>query len=158
MPEGLSLMSRAFSHQSDIPTKFTCEGENINPQLIIDRVPKAANSLALIMYDPDAAKEPGGFGATFIHWVLFNIPSDVTTIPEGSAPAHAVEGKNSAGANKYTGPCPPTFKHRYFFKLYALDTALDLPEGTTKEQVESAMKGHITEQTELVGLYEKQKK
>jgi Raf kinase inhibitor-like YbhB/YbcL family protein len=153
---GIALSSPEFSHQADIPAKFTCEGENINPQLTIDRIPNAAKSLTLIMDDPDAAQEPAGIGKTFDHWVVFNIPADTTVINEGTAPPGAVQGSNSSGKLGYTGPCPPTFKHKYFFKLYALDNELELEEGASKVQVEKAMAGHILGQTELIGLYEKQ--
>src|SRR5687767_795807 len=134
---GLTLTSSDFSHQADIPAKFTCEGDNVNPQLRIDNVPAAAKSLVLIMDDPDAADEPAGIGKTFDHWVVFNIDPGTSTIEENSVPTGALQGSNSSGKASYTGPCPPTFKHKYFFKLYALDAELDLPEGTTKEQVEA---------------------
>ena len=157
IPE-LELTSSEFSHEADIPAKFTCEGENINPKLEIDNVPKVAKSLVLIIDDPDAASEPAGIGKTFDHWIVFNISPDVSVIEEYSVPNGAIQGKNSAGNSAYTGPCPPTFKHRYYFKLYALDIELSLGESATKADVEAAMKGHVLEQAELIGLYEKQNK
>ncbi len=153
----LTLASPAFEAGASIPSKFTCDGEHINPSLSISGVPEGARSLALIMDDPDVPKalRPDG---VFDHWVLFNIPPDTKEIPEsGSA---GVVGANGAGKNAYAGPCPPTqyepSEHRYFFKLYALDATLSLQEGATKAEIEKAMQGHIVAQTELVGRYKRQ--
>lgn len=145
--ENMKLMSPAFKHNASIPKKFTCQGNDVSPALIIEGIPEGAKSLALIMDDPDA---PVG---TWIHWVVFNIPV-VPCIDEGSAPGK--QGVNSWGRKDYGGPCPPFGTHRYFFKLYALDTELSLKEGVSKAQLEKAMQGHIVDQAELIGLYKKQ--
>ncbi|HLC65665.1 MAG TPA: YbhB/YbcL family Raf kinase inhibitor-like protein [Candidatus Nanoarchaeia archaeon] len=141
----LTLTSPAFRHNSEIPAKYTCRGQDINPQLDILGVPKNAKSLVLIVDDPDA---PMGM---WVHWVVWNIPI-VTSIKENSIPG--VQGMNDFGKKDYGGPCPPSGTHRYFFKLYALDTTLTLREGRKKD-VEKAMEGHIIEKTVLVGLYKK---
>lgn len=143
----MHLTSPVFEPQGEIPKEYTCQGPDINPELHIDGVPEGAQTLALIMDDPDA---PMG---TWDHWIVFNIkPRNV--IPKDSVPG--VQGVNDFKRNDYGGPCPPMGKHRYFFKLYALDTALDLPEGATKRDVEKAMEGHILDRAELVGVYQKQ--
>jgi len=134
------------SFKEVIPDKFTCKGEDINPKLMISEIPASAKTLALIMDDPDA---PMG---TWVHWVMWNIP--LGNINENSAPG--TQGVNSWGKNKYGGPCPPSGTHRYFFKVYALDTTLKLPEGSTKQELLQAMKSHIIAQAELIGLYSKQ--
>lgn len=151
----MRLSSPAFKEGEIIPSLYTCEGKNINPQLEINGVPPNTKSLVLICDDPDVPKtvRPDGM---YDHWVVFNIPSNIHKIPENSTPP-GVLGKNTAGHNKYTGPCPPDREHRYFFKLYALNKMLDLPSGATKKEVEKAMHGHIIAQTELMGRYEKGK-
>ncbi len=135
-----------FGNNEFIPKKYTCQGEDINPKLIIKDIPNGTKTLALIMDDPDA---PMG---TWVHWVMWNIPPG--NIEENSAPG--VQGVNSWGRNEYGGPCPPSGIHRYFFKVYALDTELDLPETTTKEGLLKAMEGHILASAQLVGLYKKE--
>ena len=145
--KNMILTSPSFKHNTSIPKKFTCQGDDINPALIIKGIPERAKSLALIMDDPDA---PVG---TWVHWVVFNIPL-VPGIDEGSVPGK--QGVNSWGRNDYGGPCPPSGTHRYFFKLYALDTELNLDDGVSKKEVERAIEGHILEQVELIGLYKKQ--
>ncbi len=150
----MKLKSSVFENNTSIPPRYTCDGENINPPLTISEIPKGTISLVLIVDDPDipnVVKEKMNIH-TYDHWILFNIPPDTTEIAENST-AHGVQGINSNGDNTYTGCCPPDKEHRYFFKLYALDTMLDLPEGSTKQEVETAMKEHIIEQTELVGKY-----
>ena len=142
----MRLKSPAFEHNTSIPSRFTCEGDDINPALIIEDVPKTAQSLALIMDDPDA---PMG---TWVHWVVFNIPVS-TRIEENSAPGTL--GMNTARKLEYHGPCPPSGTHRYFFKLYALDTILTLKEGASKAALEKAMEGHTIDKAELIGLYKK---
>ena len=142
----MKLTSPEFTHNSMIPKKFTCQGEDINPHLVIEEIPPSAVSLALINDDPDA---PVG---TWDHWIVFNIPPS-EKIAQNSVPG--TQGKNSWGRNDYGGPCPPSGTHRYFFKIYALDTKLDLPEGASKQQVEQAMEEHILDQAELIGLYKK---
>ena len=146
---GLKVTSSTFGHNGRIPTKFTCDGIDVNPSLHINNVPEGAKSLVLIMDDPDA---PMG---TWDHWVVWNIePSPV--IEENSVPAGAVQGKNSWGKTKYGGPCPPSGTHRYFFKVYALDAFLDLSSKSDKKTVEKAMKGHVLAQGELIGLYSRE--
>jgi Raf kinase inhibitor-like YbhB/YbcL family protein len=145
----LRLTSPAFTDNGDIPAKFSCQGEDVNPELSISGVPEGAKSLVLIMDDPDA---PMG---TWDHWVVFNIPAGTGTVPEDSVPGGAVQGKNGWGNSEYGGPCPPSGTHRYVFKLYALDATLDLSRGASKQQVEGAMQGHILSQTTLTGKYSK---
>ena len=142
----MKLTSPEFSPNSAIPQTFTCQGKDINPSLKIEEMPAETVSLVLIMDDPDA---PGG---TWDHWIVFNI-DPAAEIEEDSVPG--TQGKNSWGRNDYGGPCPPSGTHRYFFKLYALDTRLDVPEGARKSAVEKAMQGHILAQTEIIGLYRK---
>ncbi len=145
----MKIISPVFKSNEKIPAKYTCQGDDINPQLEISDIPKNAKSLALIMDDPDA---PAG---TWDHWILFNIPPETKQISESSVPKNAVQGKNSWKENKYGGPCPPSGTHRYSFKLYALDTTLNLNENANKADVETAMKNHILAKTELIGLYSK---
>lgn len=144
----LSIKSPAFADKEFIPRKYAGEGENLNPPLIFDKIPPETKSLVLVVDDPDA---PAG---TFDHWIVYNVPQAVRTINEGEVPAGAVLGRNSAGGSAYTGPYPPPGKaHRYFFKLYALDTVLNLREGESKEKVEKAMQGHILGEGSMFGLY-----
>jgi|SRR3989344_8895304 len=159
----LSLTSTDFENGGVIPTKFTCDGQQINPQLSISGVPEGTKSLALLMDDPDIPqvfKEQRGIDS-FDHWTLFNLPAgrQVFRIESGEVPEGAVVGANGAGKNEYIGPCPPReyepSEHRYFFKLFALDSLLALPEGATKKQVEEAMQGHVIAKTELVGRYKR---
>ncbi|MEJ2587790.1 MAG: YbhB/YbcL family Raf kinase inhibitor-like protein [Deltaproteobacteria bacterium] len=149
----MKLISYAFEHEGKIPSKYTCDGENINPPLRISEVPASAESLVLIMEDPDVPKHLREDGM-WDHWVVFNMPTDITDIPEDSRPPGGL-GVGTSGDMNYFGPCPPDREHRYFFKLYALDTELDLHEKPTKADVEAAMKGHVLEQTELMGRYER---
>jgi Raf kinase inhibitor-like YbhB/YbcL family protein len=141
------LTSPAFHHGSQIPSKYTCDGENINPHLVIHGVPERARTLALVMEDPDA---PMGL---WIHWVVWNIPTETREIREHSAPFGAGEGLNTARKHGYTGPCPPSGTHRYFFRLYALDTRLKLEADSRREELEAAMTGHIVATAELMGTY-----
>lgn len=149
----MKLTSPAFEHNKKIPSEYTCDGEDISPELTIEDVPQNANSLALIMDDPDVPKNirPDGL---FVHWVVWNIPRDTKTISRANEP-EGVLGKTNFGRTGYGGPCPPDSEHRYFFKLYALDTTIDLKEGSTKKELERAMEGHIIQKTELIGLYER---
>ena len=142
----MKITSPEFGHSQSIPQKFTCEGEDINPALIMEDIPKEAQSLALIVDDPDA---PMG---TWVHWVVFDIPI-VGRIEENSIPGK--QGINNAGNRNYHGPCPPSGTHRYFFKIYALDTELNLQEGISKGQLEKAMQGHLLDKAEVVGLYKR---
>lgn len=141
------LTSPAFNHGSQIPSKYTCDGENINPHLVIHGVPERAKSLALLMEDPDA---PAGL---WVHWVVWDISPETKEIREHTTPNGALEGINSGGEQRYEGPCPPPGMHRYFFRLFALDSRLKLPEDSTKETLETAMVGHILATAELMGTY-----
>ena len=144
----MKLISPAFQHKGAIPSEYTCDGLDISPELIISDVPKNSKSLVLINDDPDA---PVG---TWDHWIVFNIPTSTTKIQKGTEP-EGTPGKNSWGRTGYGGPCPPSGMHRYFFKLYALDTELNLPKGATKKEIEKIMQAHIIEKTELIGLYKR---
>lgn len=145
----LTIQRPAFKHNEFIPSKYNCDGMNINPALSLSGIPKDAKTLALIMDDPDA---PMG---TFDHWIMWNIPVK-EQIEENSAPG--VQGKNGRKENKYTGPCPPSGTHHYHFKIYALDTKLGLPEDSDKKALEKAMAGHVIASAELVGLYKRNTK
>ncbi|NGX62875.1 MAG: putative lipoprotein LppC [Candidatus Anoxychlamydiales bacterium] len=142
----MKISSPEFKNNQMMPKKITCQGEDINPSLIFEDIPKDAKSLALIMDDPDAPNE------TFVHWVMYNMPI-IEKLDEDSQ--KGLEGKNSSGSIGYFGPCPPTGSHHYFFKLYALDITLDLQKGATKLDLEKAIEGHIIKKAELIGLYEK---
>jgi len=152
----MQLTSRAFINCGSIPALYTCEGENISPPLEISGVPKGAVSLVLIMEDPDVPKALRADGM-FDHWVVFNIEPSRSNIPE-NAPSFGIMGSNTAGSNRYFGPCPPDREHRYFFTLYALDRELDLKEGATKSAVRHAMEGHILIKAGLMGRYVKRGK
>lgn len=142
----MKIDSSAFGHNQSIPSKYTCDGENINPPLTFSDVSESAKSLVLIMDDPDA---PMG---VWDHWFVWNIPKETISINEDLTPPGVV-GKNTGGKIGYQGPCPPDRQHRYFFKLYALDTMLDIDTSATKQDLEKAMEGHILEKAELIGLY-----
>ena len=142
----MKLSSPEFEHNSPIPKKFTCQGEDVNPALIIEGIPANTKTLALIVDDPDA---PMGM---WVHWAVCNIPV-ISAIDEDSIPGRQV--MNDFGRKDYGGPCPPSGTHRYFFKMYALDTELDLKEGDCKTDLEKAMQSHILDQAELIGLYKK---
>jgi Raf kinase inhibitor-like YbhB/YbcL family protein len=152
----LALTSDAFVNGQSIPAKYACTGRNISPALAWNNPPAGTQSFALIMDDPDA---PMG---TWVHWILFNIPADARSLQENLPitgkivePNAIYIGKNSSGRTGYDGPCPPSGIHRYFFKLYALDTALNLLPGASKEQVHKEMEGHILAQAELMGTFSK---
>jgi len=147
----MKIWSPAFTHNGFIPQKYTCDGENINPPLIIEDVPEKAKSLVLIVDDPDA---PMGI---FTHWLLWNIPPDINEIKEGELPKGAIRGLNDFGTLDYGGPCPPSGVHRYFFNLYALDEVLDLKEGARRKTLESMMEPFVIAQAVLMGRYERQK-
>jgi Raf kinase inhibitor-like YbhB/YbcL family protein len=146
----MQLTSPDFTEGSRIPKRFTCEGENVSPELHVSGVPERTTCLALVMDDPDA---PAG---TFTHWIVWNIPFTVSKFSSTNMPKTAVEGENSAGKMGYVGPCPPTGTHRYFFRLYALDTSVVMEEELSLENLNKAMMGHIVAQAELVGLYAKE--
>lgn len=145
----MKITSSAFEHGGKIPSKYTCDGEDINPGLVISEVPGEAKSLVLIMDDPDAVKPAG---KVWDHWIVWNIPADTTEIAEGEKPK-GMHGRGTSGNLNYHGPCPPDAEHRYYFKLYALDSELDIAEGSTKKDVEEAMKGHIVAQAAIMGKY-----
>lgn len=151
----MKLSSNIFKEGGIIPSIYSCEGKSINPPLEISGVPQNAKSLVLIMDDPDVPKTLRADGM-FDHWIIYNIPPRTTELKEHAAPP-GIQGKNTAGKNGYFPPCPPDREHRYFFKLYALDTLLDLPSGATKKEVEKAMHGHIISECQLMGRYEKGK-
>ena len=157
----LTISSPAFAAGHEIPSDYTCEGADISPPLAFSGVPAGAKSLALIVDDPDAP-DPAAPKMTWVHWVLYNLPADSKELPEGvepgGLPAGTREGKNDWKRTGYGGPCPPIGRHRYFFKLSALDTTLpDLNSPTTAE-LEKAMKGHVLGTAEIVGVYQKTKK
>jgi hypothetical protein len=147
--ENMKIESTAFGNDEMIPVNYTCDGEDINPPLTISGVPVDAQSLVLIVDDPDA---PAG---TWLHWAVWNIGPATTEIPENSVPVGAVEGETDFGTPGYRGPCPPSGIHHYFFKLYALDTTLELGVSATVQDIEEAMDDHILESAELVGLCER---
>ena len=144
----MQISSTAFEHNQNIPSKYTCDGENISPPISISEVPEDTKTLALIVDDPDAPSK------TWVHWLVWNIDPETSEIEEGSAPT-GLEGTTDFGRTGWGGPCPPSGTHRYFFKLYALDSELNLDSSATKEDLEAAMESHILEQTELIGLYQK---
>ncbi|MBN1683832.1 MAG: YbhB/YbcL family Raf kinase inhibitor-like protein [Gammaproteobacteria bacterium] len=146
----MQLSSSVFSHQQSIPSKYTCDGENISPPLKWSEVPHGTQSFVLICDDPDASMK------TWVHWVIFNIPPTTSSFPEDmqQLPRDAISGINSWNRGGYGGPCPPSGTHRYFFKLYALDTTLP-NNPMTSAALEKSMKGHILAQVELIGLYQR---
>lgn len=147
----MKIASPVFENNGNIPEKYTCDGEEINPPLEFSDVPENTKSLALIVDDPDAPI-PGGF----VHWIVFNISPDTANIEENSIPKDATEGMTSEGKTGYVGPCPPSGVHHYQFKLYALDEMLDLSSSAKREDVEKATEGHILNQAMIVGLYQRQ--
>ncbi len=147
----LKLTSPKFPDGEAIPEKYGYKRENVNPPLKIQGVPDSAKSLALVMDDPDAMKPAG---KVWDHWVIWNIDPDTRIIEEDQVPKKATQGKNDYGERGYGGPNPPDAKHTYNFKLYALDTTLDIPSGSTKKDLEKAMMGHIIDKTKLTGTFE----
>ena len=144
----MKIESPSFANKQKIPKKHSCEGEDISPELVLSDIPKDVKSFALIVEDPDA---PGG---VFDHWIAWNIPADTKKLPEGAKVPK--QGMNGFGDKRYRGPCPPPGKaHRYFFKLYALDSAIDIPENSRKAALEEAMEGHIMGEAQLIGLYQR---
>jgi Raf kinase inhibitor-like YbhB/YbcL family protein len=151
----VTLTSKAFREGSSIPRQYTCEGEEMAPPLEWSGLPAGTKSVALIMDDPDAP-DPKAPKRTWVHWIVYDIPPSTPGLPEGGAlPAGAREGKNDWGRTGYGGPCPPTGRHRYVHKLYALDTLLGDLGGPTKAQLEQAIKGHVLAEGRLAGTYEK---
>ncbi|MGA7979831.1 MAG: YbhB/YbcL family Raf kinase inhibitor-like protein [Chromatiaceae bacterium] len=154
----MQLVSSAFADGGQIPSQYTCQGEDISPPLAWNHVPARAKSLALIVEDPDAP-DPAAPRITWIHWVLYNIPADAAKLPQavapGALPKGTRQGRNGWGRTGYGGPCPPIGRHRYFFKLYALNAMLPNLNHPTKGALEQLMLGHIVAEAELMGTYQK---
>ena len=143
----MKVVSSAFQNNTKIPSKYTCDGENVSPPLQFLNVPESAKSLVLIVDDPDAPSK------VWVHWVVYNINPETLGVKENNVPKNGIEGMTDFGRPGYGGPCPPSGTHRYFFKLYVLDSILDLPQNATKQVVEAKMQGHILDKAELIGLY-----
>ena len=154
----LTITSPAFLDGESMAAKYTCEGEDISPALTWDGMPDGTRSLALIVDDPDAP-DPAAPKMTYVHWVLYNLPPETDGLPEGvtldQLPAGTMEGLNDWQRVGYGGPCPPIGRHRYFHKLYALDNVLEDMGNPTKAELLKAMEGHILEQAQVVGTYQK---
>ena len=146
----MKIESSAFENREEIPQRYGYKKDNINPAIIIKDVPAEAKSLVLIMDDPDAM---GVVGKIWVHWIIWNIDPSTDEIPENSIPSNSIQGKTDFGEIGYGGPAPPDKEHVYIFKLYALDNKLDLNEGSTKSEVETAMKDHIIIESKLEGRY-----
>jgi len=153
----LTISSSAFAHEGHIPSRFTCDGEDLSPALAWSGVPEGTRSLALIVQDPDAP-DPAAPKMTYIHWVLYDIPASASGLAEDTArsglPAGTRIGTNDWGKKAWGGPCPPIGRHRYYFRLFALDTMLGDLGAATRDDVEKAMEGHILASTELMGTYQ----
>ena len=145
---GLIITSTSFVNNGSIPAKYSCEGEEVSPPLLITNIPSGTKSLAIILHDPDAAAEGG-----FTHWVVWNIEPGDNKIPENFKGAE--QGLNGAGQQGYKGMCPPSGAHHYHFRVYALDTKPYLDKKTNKAGLEKSMKGHVLAEGDLVGLYKK---
>ncbi|HBA87777.1 MAG TPA: YbhB/YbcL family Raf kinase inhibitor-like protein [Geobacter sp.] len=143
----MRLTSPEFKENGRIPAKYTCDGDNISPELRIAGTPPGTKSLALVLEDPDA---PNGL---WVHWIVWNIDPGTTTLAQQAQPRESVIGRNSWGHSKYGGPCPPSGTHRYVFRLYALDAQLDLAGTASKGQLNVAMEGHVLAEAVLTGLY-----
>jgi len=154
----LALKSSAFAHNVEIPRRYTCQGQDVSVPLAWSGAPPATKSFVLIVDDPDAP-DPKAPRMTWVHWVLYNLPPTATALKEGvksgELPQGTLEGLNDWKRTGYGGPCPPIGRHRYFHKLYALDSLLPAIEQPTKAELEQAMKGHVLEKTELIGTYQK---
>ena len=156
-----TIKSPAFAPNGPIASKYTCEGADTSPPLEWSGTPDGTKSFALIVDDPDAP-DPAKPQRVYVHWVVYDIPESATRLPENAArsglPSGAIQGTNDWGKQTYGGPCPPIGRHRYFFKLYALDAQLKGLKNPTKAQLEKAMRGHTLDNTQLIGTYEKTKK
>jgi Raf kinase inhibitor-like YbhB/YbcL family protein len=156
----MKLTSPSFENQGEILKKYTCDGKDIPPALTWSNIPEGTKSFALIVDDPDAP-DPANPRMTWVHWVIYNIPSAIRSLPEGvkenDLPKGTLQGLNDWKKTGYGGPCPPIGKHRYFHKLYALDIILSDLKQPTKAKLEKAMEGHILSKAELVGLYQRKK-
>lgn len=145
----ITIQSPAFAANQEIPAKYTCDGANVNPPLTFTNIPENAKSLVLIVDDPDAPAK------TWVHWIIYNIPPQTTSVDENSVPQNAKLGTTDFGKSGYGGPCPPSGTHRYFFKVYALDAMFEDLKNPAKDVLEQKMQGHIVGQGELVGLYKR---
>lgn len=158
MSAQLQLVSNAFENGASIPKRYTCEGEDLSPPLAWSGLPAGVSSLALVVDDPDAP-DPAAPKMTWVHWVLYNLPPQTTHLDAGVAPsalpAGTMQGRNDWKRTGYGGPCPPVGRHRYFHKLYALDTLLPDMKQPTKDQLLKAIEGHVLAHAELVGTYQK---
>ena len=154
----LNIISNAFEHDDAIPARYTCDGDDISPPLQWGDLPEGTKSLALIVDDPDAP-DPAAPKMTWVHWVLYNLPpsSDglVEAVASKALPSGTLQGLNDWGRTGYGGPCPPVGRHRYFHKLYALDLVLPDLGKPSKAELEHAMDGHVLEQSELIGTYQR---
>ena len=154
----MELMSDAFQPGGEIPSRFTCEGDDVSPSLGWRNVPSGAASLVLIVDDPDAP-DPQAPRMTYVHWLLYNLPVDADGVREAVTPHDlpdgTLQGRNDWNRTGYGGPCPPIGRHRYFFKLYALDTTLPDLAQPTKSTLEARMQGHVIAHCELIGTYQK---
>jgi Raf kinase inhibitor-like YbhB/YbcL family protein len=152
----LALSSSAFSADGAMPSKYSCEGQNVSPPLAWSGAPPSTKSFALIVQDPDAP-DPAAPTKVVTHWVVYDLPPTTTAIAEGGAglPSAAHQAKNEKGDPSYMGPCPPKGNHRYFFKLYALDSVLPALDGSKEKDIEQALQGHVVGTGELVGTYQK---
>lgn len=154
----LRITSSAFGHNGEIPRRYTCQGEDASVPLAWSGAPAGTKGLVLIVDDPDAP-DPQAPKMTWVHWILYNIPVSASSLPEGvrssSLPAGTREGLNDWKRPGYGGPCPPIGRHRYFHKLYALDSLLPDMDTPTRTDLEQAMKGHVLDQAELIGTYQK---
>ena len=148
----LKVTSPAFENNKSIPSKYGCDGENVNPPVRIENVPAGTRSLAMVFDDQDAPR------GTYVHWILWNMDPGIKEIQENSVPPGAVQGLNDFKKNSYGGPCPPTRPHKYVFKVYALDTVLELSPKSSKAELEKAMEGHRIAQGQLLGVYKREKK
>ena len=155
----LAIHSPAFEPGGAIPTRYTCEGDDTSPELRFSGAPAGAKSLALVVQDPDAP-DPRAPKMTYVHWVLYDLPPDSSGLPEGARalPPGAREGTNDWKRTGYGGPCPPIGRHRYYFRLFALDAALGDLGKPTRARLEQAMQGHVLETAELMGTYEKSRR
>jgi Raf kinase inhibitor-like YbhB/YbcL family protein len=156
----LNLTSRAFEAGSSIPARHTCDGDDVSPPLAWSGVPDGTRSLALVVDDPDAP-DPAAPQRVWVHWVLYNMPPDASGLEQGvesaELPTGTREGLNDWKRTGYGGPCPPVGQHRYFHKLYALDIVLPDLGAPTRTGLEQAMQGHVLDQAELIGVYQRAK-
>ena len=147
----MKITSAAFQDNGNIPTKFTCDGADVNPALRFNDTPAQAKSLVLIVDDPDA---PSGL---FTHWIVWNIDSKTSDVAESATLQGGVQGTNDFGKSGYGGPCPPSGTHRYYFKIFALDRMLDLRPGARRSELDAAMREHVVAQGQLMGRYSRKK-